>query len=356
MYNVGVKSIDVSNVNGALATAIPYLLAEGEREDSRNGVVLVAPVPVCTVYHNPTQRVLFSPLRDANPFFHLMESLWMLAGRNDLSFPAFFNKRFIEYSDDGALVHGAYGHRWRVLFGMDQLAHLADELKKNPNSRRAVLQMWSALGDLTPVEVQEYNSPKVVRVGGLGSKDVPCNTHVYFDARHGKLNMTVLCRSNDAIWGAYGANAVHFSILQEYIAFMVGVPVGVYRQFSNNFHAYTDVYDLPTLRNLAQQSAQSDYYSEHPLLEGHVETVVPSPLITTTIEAWNKDLRAFMRDPAAATVYNDDFFNKVAAPMFKAYAMRKAKQGNGMEFIEKVEAQDWKLACTQWIARREKGN
>ena len=32
----------------------------------------------------PTKELLFDPDRDANPFFHFMEGLWMLAGFNDL--------------------------------------------------------------------------------------------------------------------------------------------------------------------------------------------------------------------------------------------------------------------------------
>jgi hypothetical protein len=47
--------------------------------------VLVSQTPVVTCYSAPTQRVLFSPMRDANPFFHLMEALWMLAGRDDVA-------------------------------------------------------------------------------------------------------------------------------------------------------------------------------------------------------------------------------------------------------------------------------
>ena len=88
------KVINARNVNDALAAGLRYLWAEGIPETSRNGPVLVAPTPVTTVYSHPTERVLLSPTRDANPFFHLMESLWMLAGKNDIALPVQFNKRF----------------------------------------------------------------------------------------------------------------------------------------------------------------------------------------------------------------------------------------------------------------------
>src|SRR6185369_13562421 len=107
------REITVHNVNQALMEGLHWLLAVGEKEDSRNGLVLVSPVPVMTTYLRPCQRVLFSPMRDANPFFHLMEALWMLAGRDDLAWPLYFNSKFGAYSDNGVTVHGAYGHRWR---------------------------------------------------------------------------------------------------------------------------------------------------------------------------------------------------------------------------------------------------
>lgn len=349
------KIIEALNVNHAVAQALPYLIKEGEYETSRNGTVIVAPTPVVTIYKNPRQRVLFSPTRDANPFFHLMESLWMLAGRCDVAFPATFNKRFKEYSDDGAIIHGAYGHRWRVLFGMDQIKHIVDELKENPNSRRAVLQMWSALGDLVSMEVSSDKSSKEKQfIGGLKSKDIPCNTHAYFDRRYGQLNMTVSCRSNDAIWGAYGANAVHFSILQEYIAAQVGVPTGVYRQVSNNFHVYTDVYSVEKLEEIAEEASKTNYYIQNTADQGVV--VTPYPLVTSPIESWNDELRRFVSNPTSQAPYTDSFFQHVAVPMFKAYIERKSGISNGIQHVDTIKAEDWHLACTQWIANREKGN
>lgn len=348
------KVIKVRNVNEAVHTGIRYLLDNGIVEPSRNGAVLVAPEPVTTVYSNPTQRVLFSPMRDANPFFHLMESLWMLAGRNDLTFPSMFNTRFKEYSDDGKIAHGAYGHRWREHFGYDQVQVIIKELKANPATRRCVLQMW----DASPNEEYEddFNGADDLHLAMSGGKDVPCNTHIYFDVRGGKLNMTVCCRSNDIIWGAYGANAVHMSVLQEFTASAVGVHVGVYRQISNNFHVYTDVYGLKKLSSLSADAFYTNYYNPYTDIDVDVEldAVKPYPLISTSAEAWLEDLDNFFANRSCPFPYKDDFFNHVARPMYLAWQQRKNKEGNGMEFINAVAAEDWKLACTEWIQRREK--
>lgn len=331
------KVIEALNVNDAVAQALPYLLTEGLQEDSRNGKVLVAPGPVTTVYLNPVQRVLFSPLRDANPFFHLMESLWMLAGKNNLDFPAAFNARFKGYSDDSETIHGAYGYRWRTMFTFDQLEVLIEELLRNPNTRRAVLTMWSPMGDLIMVN----------GVGGPDSKDVPCNTHAYFDLRGGKLNMTVLCRSNDVVWGAYGANAVHFSFLLEYMAGRLGAPVGIYRQVSNNFHAYTDIYDEAALRRISDEARISNYY------EGKLSSLAVSfPLFFgTSPEDFEVDIMSLMSLDLPA--FKTPFFKKIVHPMFDAWTSRKTKASSGRSWIEMMPPCDWKLASLGWIDRRK---
>lgn len=335
------KLIEVRNVNGALSRGITHLLNEGTREESRNGPVLVALDPVVTTYIAPTERVVFSKTRDANPFFHLMEALWMLVGRNDLGWPAFFNKRFEGFSDDGLTVHGAYGHRWRKAFGIDQIPIIINELKKNPTSRRCVLAMWDARSS-----VEDGTAMNDLQKAMTGGKDVPCNTHIYFDVRESQLNMTVCNRSNDIIWGAYGANAVHFSILQEYMAGMIGVPVGVYRQFSNNFHAYLDIYDEDKLRRIAQESDQDNHY------EDYHEGIKPYPLMTDP-SCWDDDLKLFMSSPGVIREYYNPFFFEVAFPMYMTWVERKQKHSDGRMYQQRIKADDWRIAADIWITKRD---
>ena len=110
-------TIDVRNVNEALPLGIAYLRRHGVWEDTRAGRALVAPCPVATVYAHPRERVMFSGLRDANPFFHLMESLWQLAGRRDAAFPNNFVRDFGErFAEPDGNIHDAHGYRWRHAF------------------------------------------------------------------------------------------------------------------------------------------------------------------------------------------------------------------------------------------------
>lgn len=331
------KVLRVRNVHEALPQGIKLLKEEGERRDSRNGPVLVSAEPVTTLYEKPLERVMFWESRDCNPFFHLFEALWMLAGRDDIKFLTRFAKNMANYSDDGETMNGAYGRRWRDWFvdgegstkRIDQLAVIAQALNKNPDDRRNVLSMWDGHHDL-----------------GLASKDLPCNTHAYFTrGAGGELNMTVSNRSNDIVWGAYGANAVHFSFLLEFMAAAIGCEVGRYWQMSNNYHGYLET--LEPLFPLATYPGGNAYADRG---------ILPYPLVNTNVDTWMEDLHVFM-DEGPITGFRDRFFTRVVTPMWHAHRAFKENQGmlkytRALEILEQCQADDWRIAATEWITRR----
>jgi hypothetical protein len=352
-------SLESLNIHEATQYGLDYLLHSGVEEDSRNGPVLVAPGPVCTVYNNPRERVLLSSVRDANPFFHLMESLWILSGSNDVAFVAYFAKQMAAYSDDGLTSWGAYGWRARRFFGYDQLEDIIEELRANPASRRCVLQLWNAWPQAGSYDqnysMNAHNSALQdcdLHVATAGGRDVPCNTAIYFDARGGVVSMTVTNRSNDVIWGAYGANAVHMSFLLEYVAMRVGLPMGVYRQFANNFHLYLDPFPREKVQDIIFDCAA--------LLDGP-----PLPATGPALEeGFDEDLAHFMTwarnlinsraglsidEPYLTTA----FMSSVAVPMFKAWWCRKNKQLELCDrWVSTIAAPDWQRACAEWVERR----
>ena len=83
-------TIHADNVNDALRIGVMHMLDKGVPVVSRAMATLAYPGPVSIVYANPTQRVLFDAKRDANPFFHLMESLWILSGSDSVALPKYF--------------------------------------------------------------------------------------------------------------------------------------------------------------------------------------------------------------------------------------------------------------------------
>lgn len=301
-----------------LIQGLDMLQTEGTVEHSRNGSVLVYNEPVCSMFTSPMQRVSFNPLRNANPFFHLIESLWMLAGRNDVAFVANFVKRMQGFSDDGTTLRGAYGHRWRCHFGYDQLMSIVTILRRDPTTRRAVLTMWDPKADMDGA-----------------SLDIPCNTHVYFRVLDGALDITVCNRSNDIVWGLYGANCVHFSVMQEFVATACELSVGAYYHMSNNYHYYPGnvKYSAKDLR-----AEKKQFYPKH----------LPLYYRGSGAQEFLADVQKFLETPWEETRY--PFLDCVAAPMYQAWEIRKDKE-KALGVCERILAADWRLACTNWIER-----
>jgi thymidylate synthase len=335
--------IDVSNVNRALKKGVA-LFKQLDGDESavvapRGMRTIEAPQPVTTVYAYPTERVLFSPTRDANPFFHFFEALWMLIGRNDVDFLTHFNQRMAAFSDDGTLVWGAYGWRWRQFFGFDQLEHVISLLNKDRASRRGVVAMWSPDGDMIKGSAGQ---------GGITGKDVPCNTHLYLKVRGGALNLTICNRSNDMLWGAYGANAVHMSMLQEYMANRLGVRVGTMTQISDSLHVYLDENAAPLWQKLKQPEVETELRYD-PYQKREVEAFplgAENPL-------WDDDLRGFFKilddgKPPDARYFGTTFFKDVVTPLWRAFAKRSLSD------VELCAASDWRKACREWLLRRMK--
>lgn len=292
--------------------------------DSRNGPVLRVDGPAMLELYDPLQRVLFDPVRRANPYFHVMEFIWMMAGDNSTHWISQFNKGFKNYAEPSGLHHGAYGHRWREYFGADQLLVAVEELRRDPESRRVVLSMWDPDSDL-----------------GRSKRDLPCNTHIYLDIVDDCLNMTVCNRSNDLFWGMLGSNIVHMTLLQELLAFAIGVGVGVYRVFTNNLHVYPG---MPRFEELwGQRYSPNLYASSMPIL-AHF----PVLHHTETLEGFLGECYEFIHNPKEK--YESPWLENVATPMKHEY-MRRMGKGYGDEenlWIGQIADGAWRKACELW--------
>lgn len=355
--------INAANVCEALWMGAALLQSRGVDEESRAGKVRVIPTPVMTVTRCPQQRVLFSDLRDANPFFHLYEAVWMLSGRSDAAPLNRFVKDFgSQYGEKDGTVHGAYGHRWRRDFGFDQLNAVVEKLKKDRGTRQAVIQMWDCdVGANNDLQGQ-WN-------------DRPCNTHIYLRIREEKmlldadnipgnlplLDMTVCCRSNDAMWGCHGANAVHFSILQEYIAARVGVVVGHLYQLSNNYHIY-HAYIGQLFKNAQKIHGNTAFFDAYMLHDDRYFTSrnevtwhwmfnVPDKIDEDLIKFMDWDVSTSTDRPS----FHNQFFGDTLYPAMMAHRKWKEKhRAEAMEWAGMIAAPDWRIACCEWMARRVK--
>lgn len=329
--------LKVRNAHGALPTALGALRCDGILRSSRNGDVLYYPTPVSTVYERPEERVVFWPQRDYNIAFVLYEALWMLAGRNDVKPLTRYVKTFWEFSDDGVILHGAYGHRWRHLGGFrndyDQLTPIINRLIHDPDDRRCVLQIWNAYTDL-----------------GLSSKDVPCNLTITFQrGAKGELNMAVFCRSNDILFGAYFANAFHFGFLLEYMASKIGCPMGTYTQVSVNWHGY--VKTIKSVEDLHGSMSYNNPYATGEIiparLSGELDLDIHSLLHEADTGTFGRSYRADWAMAAQAVLWAHQI-HRVEQPPEKFDAALGVLDSSGVH-----PNTDWIVSMRQWIQRRQ---
>lgn len=414
---------------------------------SRYGDVMVIEEPVTITYTEPLQRLLFNQVRNCNPFFHLIEALWMLLGGVNIVGLSHFNRKVMEFADAdlyegqipgredwtgeiaGTSWWGAYGYRWRKWFGHDQLERCIRILRNQRNCRRVILTMWDPR-DLERVE----NKPDC--------KDVPCNTQVLFMPRVTKetsrllrsqkprarkgagagspddlqndsvpiLDMTVINRSNDMLWGALGSNYVHFSFLLEYVALSAGYAPGKYHQVSNNLHVYvqhnsdaalegirtgrTAENTLPKegvwsgqwtptelLSDTLNPYMSGDLYNHYPLFSAPFND---SDAITANKRQFDEGVRLLFESdadllkadttqrfaipephPTKDTPHPDvssgrglfpwpNFFHDLVIPAVCAWNKHKRRQyEEAADYAGRIRPTDWRMACEQWLDRTE---
>ena len=335
----------VNNVNDGIANII-YMLNDKlmesvlECRDSRNGATIAFTEPVIIEYKYPECCACYIPARDANPFFHIMESLWMLAGRRDVGFLHMFNKNMVNYSDDGIVFNAAYGYRLRKHFNHDQLYNVVKLLTADRNSRQAVALLWDP-NDLLK-----------------DTKDKACNLELVFKiTTDNRLNMTVFNRSNDIIYGTFGANAVHMSMIMMYVCSKLECELGKYYQVSNCLHAYTDGVEGNILNRITDELISPNQYEEYE----------KSSIDVSYFEGIDDDIADFFamydRKDCGLTIarllsidYGSKFFNNLVVPMLYLYMKYKI---NGKAAVtdkdyEEIVPADWRKACEVWINNRRK--
>lgn len=289
-------------------------------QESRNGPVKTHPGPLTLTVLHPRERVLFNPVRNCNPFFHLVECAWMLGGRSDVRPLIPFNKRMAEFAEDNGMIHGAYGFRWAGHFGPNQLISAYTTLKNYPDSRHAVIAMWDPQSD-----------------NEQGLRDRPCNIAITFRIIDNRLHMFVFNRSNDIMWGMLGANVVHMTVLQEVMAARLGVGMGHYTVMTSNAHFYVEKHDLK-----AQRDAALTYYDRYgdPNVS-YYDIKFPDMSFWDIRSACSAALET--RKAPEGTWLAD-----VVCPAMEAYLDRS----NGcLDKVQLIKAPDWRIACHEWLLR-----
>lgn len=195
------------------------------------------------VITNPRDRLLFVPERNFPLDYVMAELLFYISAENKTEWIANYSSFWKNISDDGVTANSAYGarifrqHPYQITSVRDntcervapsdftQWQYVIDELKRDPDSRRAVIHIR-----------QPQDSY-------LAQKDVPCTLSLQFFIRDEKLHLVVQMRSNDLILGT-ALDVPAFTFMQEMMAMELGVDLGYYYHTSNSMHVYERHYQM----------------------------------------------------------------------------------------------------------------
>ncbi len=156
-----------------------------------------------------------------------------------------------------------YGRQWRNFNeeGVDQLANLIDQIKKNPNSRRLIISAWN------PCEVDQMALP-------------PCHSFIQFYVIDGKLSCQLYQRSADVFLGV-PFNIASYSLFTMMIAQVCGLGVGDFIHTMGDAHIYSnhvdqiklqlsrDMRKLPAMKINPNVKSIYDFKIEDFTLEGY---------------------------------------------------------------------------------------
>ncbi|EOB6396895.1 thymidylate synthase [Vibrio vulnificus] len=213
------------------------VLTEGVDVPTRNGNA-VSIYDVSMVLQSPKSRHLSLIGRRNNIFSTFAETIWVLAGDNRIKpYLNFFLPRAPSYSDDGITWRGAYGER---LYAYGQLENVIEQFRKEGIfTRRAVISLYMPDRDTSESLKKSYDLDN--------SLDIPCNNLIHFFVTpNKKLNIKIIQRSGDLIFGVSNINLFEFSLLQEMVLQFLKYEIdeelelGYLHQSVTNLHIYSN--------------------------------------------------------------------------------------------------------------------
>ncbi|MAI49768.1 MAG: thymidylate synthase [Rhodospirillaceae bacterium] len=175
----------------------------------------------------------------------IYELLWFLQGDTNISY---LNKNGVsiwnEWADESGDLGPVYGEQWRSWptgdgATVDQIAHVIQQIRNNPNSRRLIVSAW--------------NVPEIERMALP-----PCHCLFQFYVADGKLSCQLYQRSADIFLGV-PFNIASYALLTLMMAQATGLEPGEFVHTLGDAHLYSnhveqtdaqlarDPYPLPTM-------------------------------------------------------------------------------------------------------------
>ena len=231
--------IEGNNLTDAYHKAIEKVWVKGEEVNHTTECAMTIHIK------NPLQEPMISKLFFGGPYDLERYRQEMLDGILDFevdkgAWEYTYHDRMVNYPVDSRKFPEIHlGHTF-----INQIDFVINELKNNPTSRRAVIDIRNNSDD-------------------CGSEDPTCLQHIQYMIRNNKLDCFVLFRSNDAAKASF-MNMFALILLQKRIADEIGVEVGTYTHRANSFHIYERDYNLVKgyMRKLAEGDCCYNYIGE----------------------------------------------------------------------------------------------
>jgi thymidylate synthase len=213
------------NFTECYLTLLNRVMNEPQYESAPRGQNIKEIIGASFTIDNPRDRIPYVAARKFGMGYMIAELVWYLSGNNKTEWISKYSAFWKNISDDGETANSAYGARLfkkhpSIAQGrFTQLEYVINELRADPDSRRAVMHLR-------------------VPSDSIDAKlDVPCTLALQYFIRDNKLHQVVNMRSSDLVFGiAYDIPA--FTLFQEMIANELGIEMGSYTHVSNSLHIY----------------------------------------------------------------------------------------------------------------------
>ncbi|MFN5346997.1 MAG: thymidylate synthase [Bacteroidota bacterium] len=162
------------------------------------------------------------------------ELLWFLKGDTNIKYLKDNGVTiWDEWADENGNLGPVYGYQWRSWPSasgehIDQISQLIDQIKKNPDSRRLLVNAWN---------VSEISKMKLP----------PCHILFQFYVADGKLSCQLYQRSADLFLGV-PFNIASYALLTHMVAQVCNLEVGEFIHTLGDAHIYSNHFDQVNLQ------------------------------------------------------------------------------------------------------------
>ena len=152
------------------------------------------------------------------------ELLWFLAGDTNVKYLQENGVRiWNEWADENGDLGHVYGYQWRSWPDykgghIDQISEVVETLKKNPDSRRIIVNAWNV------ADIENMNLP-------------PCHAMFHFYVADGRLSLQLYQRSADCFLGV-PFNIASYALLLQMMAQVTGLKAGDFIHTLGDAHLY----------------------------------------------------------------------------------------------------------------------